>query len=170
LDLIAWAVIDKVTPNPSIAITFYDAIMSFWDGIKTTTEVRAPHIVYSWSMITTAVFAYVRLENQTDDYQWLSHVSTKTKGEIGYQMPTVEYKYSSDGWTKVPTAKAIQGNKPINIEPSGYNSTLNAIIAYNSGSSVPVQEGVQRIQISGPESKTIQYIYPYHPQLPLNFE
>ena len=37
-------------------------------------------------------------------------------------MPTVEYKYSSDGWTKVPTAKVIQGNKPINIEPGSVNN------------------------------------------------
>lgn len=163
----AWSALGLI-PKASIAITFYDAIRSFWDGIKTTMEVRAPHIVYSWSSVTTVVFSYVRLDDQTDDYQWLSHISTKTNTVVGYQIPTVEYKNSSGTWTKVPVPDVIQGKRTIEIVPDGYNDTLSAIIAYNSGRTV--HAAVERIKISGPESKTVQYIYPCYPQFPIHCE
>lgn len=164
LETAAWSAVGSIPiPGASLAVNFYDAISSFLSGISRTTEVDVPHITYSWSSVTTAVFAYVRLEGQTDDYQWLSYISTKTVTDVGYQIPKFIYENSNGDWVLTP--KVVQGKRSITAKPSGYDSILNAVVAYNS-SSVPVHAAVGRIRISGPESKIVQYIYPCYPQFP----
>jgi len=152
----------------TFALAFYDAVSSFLSGISRTTEVKVPHINYSWSSTTTAVFTYIRLESQTDNYQWLSLISTKTQTVVGYTIPTFNYKSSNGYWYLTP--KLVQGNRTIYGTPNGYDSYVEAIFAYNSIGGGPRHRAISSITISGPESKTVQVIYPCYPQFPLHCE
>lgn len=53
----------------STPITVYDALSSVWDGLKTVSDIDPSDVTYRWETQTTAVFTYVRLESQSDDYQ-----------------------------------------------------------------------------------------------------
>lgn len=150
-------------PGASLALGFYDAVKSFVTGINTTTEVDVPHVTYSWSNTTTAMFTYIRKKNESDDSQILSLVSTKTVTAVGYQIPTFAYKNSNG--TFVMTPKVIQGNRTINATPTGYGRLDNAVMGYNAGGG-PRKITVGNIRISGPESNTVQTIYPCNPQFP----
>ena len=155
-------------PGASLALTLYDAAHSFVTGISTTTEVDVPHIAYSWSNVTTASFIYVRLNNQTDDYQWLSLISTKTTTAVGYQLPQFSYKKTNGTWVIVP--EMIQGTRTIYSTPNYYNSTSIAVSAYNSVPGGALQNCVSYVQISGPESKSVQTIHPCFPSFPIHCE
>lgn len=155
-------------PGASLVLTLYDAVQSFMTGISTTTEVDVPNITYSWSNVTTASFIYVRLNDQTDDYQWLSLISTKTTTAVGYQIPQFSYKKTNGTWVLTP--QIIQDSRNINSTPSYYNSTDIAVSAHNSGSGSALQNCVSYVQISGPESKSVQTIYPCYPSFPIHCE
>jgi hypothetical protein len=151
----------------NVALTLYSVVSGFVSGITRTTEVDVPNITYTWSSNETVVFTYVRLESQTDDYQWLSEISTKTLTAVGWQIPTFSYKLGSL-WLLTP--QIISGSQNISITPSGYDNITNAVAQYNSGLSGPRLAEVSSIQISGPESKTVQYISPVCPNFPLQCE
>lgn len=150
-------------PGSTVVLTFYNAISSFISGVSTTTEVSVPHIAYSWSNVTTAVFTYVRQDSQGDESQWLSMISTKTHTVVAYNIPTFNYKLSSGGWALSP--QVIQGSSSIYCTPSGYDSISAAVNAYRSSGSL-VRNAVSNIQISGPESQSIQTIWPCYPSFP----
>ena len=155
-------------PGASIVLTLYDAVKSFFTGISTTTEVDVPNIAYSWSNVTTASFMYVRQNNQTDDYQWLSLICTKTTTAVGYQLPKFDYKNSNGSWVLTP--QVVQGSRTIYTTPSSYNSNSLAVSAYTSVSGGPLQNCVSYVEISGPESKRVEKIYPCYPAFPLHCE
>lgn len=148
-----------------IALSFYDAVRSFVTGIDSTTEVDVPHISYTWSNVTTAAFTYVRLSTQSDDYQWLSLVSTYTQTQVNYDIPSFT---NVNGTTISPTI--IEGSRTIKAIPTNYNSSELAVTAYKTVSGGPLQNCVSYIQISGPESKSVQKIYPCYPSYPLQCE
>lgn len=152
-------------PGASMAVSFYDAVCSFVAGINTTTEVDVPNITYVWSNVTTAIFTYVRLSTQSDDYQWLALVSTHTKTAVSYDIPAFEIIDTS---TVTPTI--IHGSRTITTIPPNCNSSELAVAAYNTVSSGPIQNCVSYIEISGPESKRVQRIYPCTPSFPLHCE
>jgi len=155
-------------PGSTIALTLYDAVSGFVSGINRTTEVSVPHITYSWSGVTTAVFMYVRLESQSDDYQWLSLISTKTNTEVGYQIPKFDYEISDGNWGLTPVV--VQGNRSIELVPEGYNDNSIALSVYRSGEISPARTVVYRIQISGAENTDVEYIYPCCPNYPFHCE
>ena len=155
-------------PGSTFALTVYGAASEFLSGISTTTEVSVPNITYSWSSTTTAVFTYVRLDEQSDDYQWLSLISTKTQTAVGYNIPTFNYEQSNGTWGISP--EIIQGTRTIENVPTGYDSMEVAIAAYNTVSGGPVRNVVSNIQISGPESKSVETIWPCCPNFPLQCE
>jgi len=155
-------------PSASFALTFLDAVESFITGISTTTEVDVPHIVYSWSLVTTASFMYVRQSNQTDDYQWLSLICTKTTTEVGYQLPS--FGYVNSNGTSVLTPEVIQGRRTINNTPNSYNSNSLAVSAYNSVSGGPLRNCIGSVDITAPEGKRVEKIYPCCPAFPLHCE
>ena len=155
-------------PGASIVLTLYDAVKSFFTGISTTTEVDVPNIAYSWSNVTTASFMYVRQNSQTDDYQWLSLICTKTTTAAGYQLPQFNYENSSGAWVLTP--EIVQGSRTIYTTPSNYNSNSLAVSAYTSVSGGPVQNCVSYVHISGPESKRVEKIYPCYTSFPLHCE
>ena len=155
-------------PGASIVLTFFDAVKSFFTGIATTTEVDVPNIAYSWSNVTTASFMYVRQSTQTDDYQWLSLICTKTVTAVGYQLPQFNYKNSNGSWVLTP--EVVQGSRTIYTTPSNYNSNSLAVSAYTSVSGGPLQNCVSYVQISGPESKRVEKISPCYPAFPLHCE
>lgn len=154
-------------PGSTVALTFYDAVKSFISGISTTTEVSVPHIAYSWSNVTTAVFTYVRQNSQGDESQWLSMISTKTHTVVAYNIPTFNYRTINGSWGLSP--QIIQGNRNIYCTPSGYDSISMAVEAYRSSGSL-VRNAVSNIQISGPESQSIQTIWPCYPNFPAQCE
>lgn len=157
-------------PGASFALTFLDAVESFVTGISTTTEVDVPHIAYSWSLVTTASFMYVRQNSQTDDYQWLSLICTKTATEVGYQLPRFSYTNSNFDEEPVLTPNVIQGKRMIYDTPSYYNSNSLAVAAYNSVSGGPLKNCIGSIDITAPEAKRVEKIYPCYPSFPLHCE
>ena len=155
-------------PGASFALTLFDAIESFVTGISTTTEVDVPHITYSWSNVTTASFMYVRKSNQTDDFQWLSLICTKTATEVGYQLP--QFGYVNSNGTSVLTPEVIQGNRTIYNTPNSYNSNSLAVTAYNTVSGGPLQRCIGSVDITAPEGKRVEEIHPCYPSFPLHCE
>ena len=155
-------------PGANFALTFLDAVESFVTGISTTTEVDVPHIVYSWSLVTTASFMYVRQNSQTDAYQWLSLICTKATTNVGYQLP--RFSYTTSNGTSVLTPEVIQGNKMIYNTPSNYNSNSLAVTAYTSVSGGPLQNCIDSIDITAPEANRIEKIYPCYPAFPSHCE
>ena len=150
-------------PGSSLLLGFYDAVSSLASGISRTTEVSVPHITYSWSSTTTITFLYVRLASQTDDFQRLSMVSTRVDTEVGYQIPTFSYKNVSGNWVLTP--QVIQGKRNTSAVPQGYDNTFDAVIEYNSWGFL-LTRFVHRIQISGPENKNVESIYPFYAEFP----
>lgn len=159
----AWSGIGSI-PGASLFVSVYDTVSSGISGISRTTEVNVPHITYSWSQATTASFAYVRKENESDDYQWLSYISTKVVAAVGYQIPSFEYENTDGQWVVVPTV--TQGSRTIYATPSGYDSIYSAVMAYRDPYSYPSRATVDYIDISGPENKEVETIWPVSPQFP----
>ena len=154
-------------PGASTYLTFYNAAKAYISGMSTTTEVKAPKIAYTWSSTTTAVFTFVRKSSQTDDYQWLSLISTKNKTVVGYDIPSFTYK-SGSTWLMEPDV--VQGKHTIESVPSGYDDNSVALAAYTSVSGGPVHRAVSYVKISGPESNTVQKISPCYPNFPVHCE
>lgn len=78
---------------------------------------------------------------------------------VGYQFPTFIYSGGS------VSPNVIQGNHTIYSNPNGYNSDLNAVKAYSDPYS-PTRAYVDRVVITGPESKSISTIHPICPEFP----
>lgn len=155
-------------PKASKYVTFYSALKAFASGISTTTEVQAPEVTYTWAGTTTAVFTYVRKTSQTDDYQWLSLISTKNYMEVGYSMSKFSYKLSNGSWQLVPSV--VQDVNVIDSTPTGYDDNSVALAAYNSVSGGPVHRAVSYVQISGPESTSVQKVSICYPNFPAHCE
>jgi len=152
-------------PGASIYVSVYDAVSAFISGISSTTEVKSPDITYEWLTTTTATFEYVRLESQSDSSQWLSYINTKVMGEVSYRMATASYKKSGGSWIFLP--KFIDGKSRVYAQPP-LTVPNPACYAYVSGKMI--DERVRSVVISGPESKTVQTIYPVFPNFPMQCE
>ncbi|MCX7843000.1 MAG: hypothetical protein N2489_08000 [Clostridia bacterium] len=154
----------------SVPVTVYDALSSVWDGLKTVSDVDPSDVTYKWQTQTTAVFAYVRLESQSDNYQWLSHISTKCITSVGYLAAIESWRQNGSGtWVLYPCIKS--SSKYLYHTPKDYNSTTKALWAYNNViGGTAYHDAISDITISGPESKTVQTIYPCYPQFPLHCE
>ncbi|WP_416150095.1 hypothetical protein ACM26V_03605 [Salipaludibacillus sp. HK11] len=146
-------------PGASSALSVYDVAKSFVSGISKETTITDAEISYTWAQLTTAVFSYVKKQGQSDNYQKLSYISTKVETSIGWQYPTFTY---SGGKAK---ANVIQGSRDKVYIPTGYNSTTRAINAYLDVSA-PKRSVVDKIALTGIETKTISNINPVSPQFP----
>lgn len=152
----------------SIPITVYDALASAWSGLKTVSDIDPSNVTYRWETQTTAVFAYVRLEGQSDNYQYLSHISTKCVTEVAYIVDVDRWRQNGTGaWVVYPSMET--GTRYLYHTPTYYNSTSAALWAYNNVSGT-YHDAISQITISGPESKTVQTIYPCYPQFPAHCE
>jgi len=125
-------------------------------------------MAYTWSQSTTASFAYVGKQSETDDYQWLSFISTKVVAAVGYQIPRFEYKNSSGTWIVTPTVTptVTQGSRTIYATPSIYNNINSAVMSYRDPYTYPNRATVAYFDISGAENKEVETIYPVNPQFP----
>lgn len=146
-------------PYSNIPLTFYDCVSGFIQGISRTTEISDVEIMYSYAHTTTASFKYVKLKGQSDNNQRLTYISTKGTTVVGYQIP----KFVASGITVQPNV--IQGNRTRNLVPNGYNSNLNAVKAYTD-IFAPTRAYVDKVKITGMESKVTSEIYPICPQFP----
>lgn len=146
-------------PGASLVLTVYDTASGFVSGISKTTEISKAKIVYSYSHTTTASFKYVKIKGKADSTQKLTYISTKGTTAIGYQYPTFVYS----GGTATPNI--IQDTRTINSKPSGYNSTLNAVKAFVN-TNAKTRDYVNKVKITGIETKTVVNIYPVCPEFP----
>lgn len=164
---LAWTAAGSIA---SVPVSVYDALSSVWTGLKTTSDIDPSDVTYRWETQTTASFAYVRLESETDDYQWLSHISTKCVTEVAYIVDVDSWRQNGTGtWVVYPDLEA--GTRYLYHTPAYYNSTTQALWAYNNVTGgMAYHDAVSDITISGPESKTVQTIYPCYPQFPLHCE
>ena len=146
----------------------FDALSSSWSGLKLTSDIDPSNVIYRWETQTTAVFFYVRPESYGDNYQWLSEISTKCVTSVAYIADVDSWRQSGSGaWTIYPALTS--GTKTLLHTPSYYNSVSRAVEAYRNSSSINY-DAISSIQISGPESKIVQVIYPCYPQFPLECE
>lgn len=154
----------------STPITVYDALSSVWSGLKTVSDVNPSDVTYKWRTQTTAVFSYVKPEGKSDSYQSLSHISTKCLTSVGYLAAIDSWRQNGSGaWVLYPYIKS--SSKYLEHIPSGYNDTFKAVWAYiNVSGGSAYHDCVDKIKISGPESKSVQTIYPCYPQFPLQCE
>lgn len=165
LSSVAWTAVGSVYTIP---VTVYDCLSSVWDGLKPVTEIDPAKVQYQWETQTTAVFNYVRLENHSDDYQKLSHISTKCITAVAYIADVDYWKPNGTGeWIAYPFLVADSRN--LYHTAKYYCDNSRALWAYKN-SATPVQDCIDHITISGPESKTIQNIYPCFPLFPLHCE
>ncbi len=154
-------------PGTTLPLIAYDALSAIITGISRTSEVSSPHISYSWSMTELVVFAYVRLESQTDDYQWLSHISSTTETRVVSVAPGFKYRINSGTGAWEPSPKIDIWEKTFLAMPEYYDSTAAALYAYeNTIGGLAAHDCVERIVISGPLDKVAQTISPVYPQFP----
>ncbi|MFE7062001.1 hypothetical protein ACFVAD_07600 [Sutcliffiella sp. NPDC057660] len=146
-------------PGASLALTVYDTVSGFASGISRETTVTDAEISYTWSQATTAVFSYVRRDSQSDSYQELTYISTKVAASIGYQYPTLVYSGGS------VSPNVVQGKRNLNLVPPGYDSGHNAVNAYVNVYA-PRRSTIDRITLTGLETKAISNIYPVSPMFP----
>ena len=89
-------------------------------------------------------------------------------------VPTANKLPNATGGMTFPRLKTeteVGYNKrTIYATPSGYDSNSAAVNAYKTVSGGPVHNAVSNIQISGPESKNVQTIWPCYPIFPLQCE
>ena len=158
LAVVAWNGISSI-PGANVAFTVYDAAKAFVNGLAPTTEISAADVVYSYAHTTTVSFKYVKIKGQSDNLQNLTYISTKGTTSVGYQFPTFVYSGGS------VSPNIIQGSRTIYSTPNGYNSDLNAVKAYSDPYS-PTRSYVDRVVITGLESKSVSTIYPACPEFP----
>ena len=167
LDCVAETALGPI-PGASLVVSFVDAVQSTVSAINPYTEIHNPAITYIWSSVTTAVFAYVKVAVQSDDYQWLSLISTKAETEVLYAIPI--FDYSNNGGDPISTPDIISDRRYIYATPNQYDSTSVAIAGYLSTNGFPFQRMVSDIQISGPESISVETIWPCYPNYPIHCE
>lgn len=150
-------------------VTFYDAFSAGWDGLKTTSKVRAHDVYYRWENSTSAVFFYVRLESETDDYQNLAFVTTKCNTAFSYTADIDEWSQNADGsWGPAPSLDS--GSGEFETKPGKYNNVYYAVEAHVTNPLELSSDVVSSIEFKGPEDKTIGTIYPCNPSFPLQCE
>lgn len=148
-------------------VTIYDVCSGIVTGFSKTTEVRSPNITYTYDLNTTAMFTYVRLTTQSDDYQKLCQISTKISGSISHQLVGADYKDSSGAWKSIPTRP--QKFKDGGATPSGYDSSADAVKYFN-GSAATFTRAISSVPIKGPGGATGITISPIYPSFPAHCE
>jgi hypothetical protein len=151
-------------PGASLALSVYDVVSSFVSGISKETTITDAEISYTWAQVTTAVFSYVKESDQSDEYQQLTYISTMATVAVGWQYPVFTY-INNNGNQVTVQPNVIQGTRTITAIPDGYDSGFNAVDAYLSPYAKK-RATVDRIEITGIESKNVAYIYPVSPQFP----
>ncbi|MDC3417083.1 hypothetical protein [Aquibacillus salsiterrae] len=146
-------------PGAGIALSVYDAFKGMITGISKETTITDANINYSWNIATTAVFSYVKLASQSDDYQDLSYISTRLDGKNFYTLLTFE---DENGDFK---AGGEQGQRDVFVVPSGYDSGFNAVDAYLSPYAKS-RATVTRYDIAGIEGSHVSYVYLVDPSFP----
>lgn len=154
-------------PGASIVLSLFDCLGSIVSGLHDDMEVNAAHIAYSWSLVTTASFTYVKLEGYSDDYQLLSLVSTKVQAAVGYQLPS--FYYIDYNGQRILAPELIQSQHSITVIPTDYDSTSLAIASYNSGP-IALQRCVKKVTISGAEGQRIVEVNTICPSFPIHCE
>lgn len=146
--------------HANLVVTVYNAVKDLISGISPTTEISSTEIIYTYAHTTTANFKYVKIKGQSDDSQKLTFISTKGTTAIGYQFPKFDYVGSS------VSPNVIQGNRILTSIPYAYGSDYSAIQAYNDVYAA-TRSYVNRVEITGIESKRVSDIAPICPQFPL---
>lgn len=159
LSAIASAAIGSL-PNANLVVTVYNALKGYISGISPATEISSTEITYAYAHTTTANFKYVKIKGESDDKQKLTYISTKGTTAINYQIPQFTYVNGT------PYPQVINGNRILTSVPYQYGSDYNAIQAYNDVYA-PTRSYVDRIEITGIESKRVSDIAPICPQFPL---
>lgn len=161
---IASALIGSIQ-EASAYVTFYELLSAFVSGVSTTTVVTAPHIAYTWSNATTAVFTYVRKSFQSDAYQYLSQVSTKTQTAVSYNIPSFKYQNTGGPWMPI----VVYGNTTMYNTPVGYDNIPIAVSIFNTMSNTDKRE-VWYVNLKGPQDSPVYTIYPLCPSIPSDCE
>lgn len=155
-------------PGASLFLTIFDVVSAVISEIDQTTVVSIPSMTYGWSGVTTACFKYVRRNNQSDDEQWLSLVSTRVTLEVDFIIPAFDNVGGNDNTVLSPNN--ITGSRTITATPPNYASNYLAIDKYNTYPGGPWQECVSYVQITGAESKLVRRVVCCCPFYPLQCE
>lgn len=139
-----------------MAVTGVSALSAFVSGLNQSTEIRAPHIVYSWASTTTAVFTFVRRSDQSDGFQWLAQVSSRAQTSVGMQFPSFDRRQIGGQWVAHP--RVVQAERSFTSTPVGFDNVTDAVRHFRSGVSGAQFRQVASIRLSGPNAVAVQTV------------
>ncbi len=148
------------------ALSWYDVIKAFVSGASSSTEVRAARLSYPTSNVTEVMFSYVRLESQSDAYQWLALVSTKTKTSTTIKMTGIKAKNENIWVTYNDQTK----EHITNAVPDEYGYAAVAIAAFNDQLSGTAYRAVGTVSITVPDYPNAIMFDGFVPSFPLQCE
>ena len=152
-------------PGSTIPLAIIDAAKAVISGLTTTSVISIPHILYSCTITQTIVFQYVRMENQSDEMQMLTHISSASVTNVGYLMSNFSYTKNNAGQT-IAHPGSLYGDKDFYAVPEDFNSSIAAIRAYNSYAGGPHYDAVSNVTIKGIDGRIVhkeQLLYPAFP-------
>lgn len=155
----------SLIPGADVVLTIIDVIKAVESGLNSTSVISVPHTTYDCSLTETVVFQYVRLENQSDEFQMLSHISTASSTHVRSTMAHFTCKKNADGQS-IAMPDDISKTEKANSVPKNFNSALAAVKAYNSYAGGPQYDAVSSVTIKGIDGRkvhTFQLVYPAFP-------
>lgn len=162
---LASASVGTIAPR---TVLVYDALSSGWDGLKKTSDIDPSDATYRWETQTTAVFFYVKPHGYSDNYLYLSEVSTKSITAMAYIVDVDNWSELGDG-VMVPFPALATGNSMIYSTPNTYASLVTACSSYVNNN-MTHHTCVTSIKFEDPELHTVNVVYPIYPQFPLHCE
>jgi hypothetical protein len=146
------------------AATIYDICADAFSWILTSTSVEIDEISYRWECSTTVVFSYVRYEDETDDEQVLSVVSSQCEVDVVCTIDIDSYRQLGSG-DVIPIPAQAAKNYHFITQSQHYNSDARAAFVFQRRSNT-AYDYITAINIAAPGNKAF-YIYPPTPQFPL---
>lgn len=137
-------------------------------SIDSNTTVRTPQTSYSWLMNQTVVFSYVRKENETDDEQVLTHISTGA--DVSIYSTIMGFQYNNGSWS---SPMNISDHVNYVVYPAEFNSTFYAVSYYSAvvgagglGIGGPIFDAIFDTSIKGCQNSNVSTIYYCWPSYP----
>lgn len=164
------AVVGSVLAPPvATAYTIYEVFSSAMEELKPETNLDINDVYYRWKTWTTATFSYVRLSNQSDEFQQMSLISTTCRTEMYYTMEVNAIDTNGTG-NYSGFSKTVQSSNTIYSSPNAGNIITRSIWAYTSVIGGPYYDSVKSIKLSAPNSSAVTTIYPAYPSFPIHCE
>lgn len=137
-------------------------IASVGDSFGPTSVINLEDTIYRYELSTTVTFSLVRLVGETDDDQKLAHVASKCTADFVFVMDTDSYITQADG-TQIPIPSQLTGQINETFESPYLGATGRECHAYEYAATLPVNDCITSIELTGPDDVYVYTIYPPAP-------